>query len=100
MIITFAGHSSVSFREKVKETVKEQIKNGRKPILGGGSFKEIYGKLCRDDHWSSASKCINILRNKYSKKYMGRLIWGVISLNEPAPFVMLYNTVVKILQCA
>lgn len=31
MIITFAGHSSVSFREKVKETVKEQIKNNIKP---------------------------------------------------------------------
>ncbi len=53
---------------------------------------EIYGKLCRDDHWSSASKFINILKagvqctplqNKYSKNTWGDLFFWVISLNEP-----------------
>ena len=55
MIITFAGHSSVSFREKVKETVKEQIKNNIKPneavscyVGGYGDFDSICACACKE----------------------------------------------------
>ncbi len=57
---------------------------GRNINNGVGSFKEIYGELCRYDHWSSASKCVNILKagvyytplqNKYSKNTWGDLFW-------------------------
>ena len=72
-----------------------------KRIPGGGSFKEIYGKLCRDDHWSSASKCINILKagvqctplQKNIQKHMGWQILEAISKSEPTPSCAVFATV-------
>ena len=55
MIITFAGHSFISSKNKVKEMVKEQIRNniiGIKSVtfyLGGyGDFDEICARVCKD----------------------------------------------------
>ena len=55
MIISFAGHAFVCSNSKVKETVKEQIKNNidlnEKVVfyLGGyGEFDEICALACRE----------------------------------------------------
>ena len=55
MTITFAGHSFISSNNKVKEMVKEQIRNNIidvKPVtcyLGGyGDFDEICARACRE----------------------------------------------------
>ncbi len=55
MVITFAGHSSVSLREKVKETVKEQIKSNIKHneaiscyVGGYGDFDSICACACKE----------------------------------------------------
>jgi len=55
MIITFAGHSIVSSSIKIKEIVKNQIRNniiGNKSVtcyLGGyGDFDEICARACRE----------------------------------------------------
>ena len=55
MTITFAGHSSISSHNKVKEMVKEQIRNNIIDVklvtcyLGGyGDFDEICARACRE----------------------------------------------------
>ena len=55
MIIAFSGHSVVLFRDKIKQTVKEQIRNyavkGEKIIcyLGGyGDFDNICARACKE----------------------------------------------------
>ena len=55
MIITFAGHAHISINDRIKETVKEQIRAliGRtEPItcyLGGyGDFDDICARACRE----------------------------------------------------
>ena len=55
MIIAFAGHSFVSSKNKVKEMVKEQIRNNIIDVefvtcyLGGhGEFDEICARACRE----------------------------------------------------
>ena len=55
MTITFAGHSFISSNNKVKEMVKEQIRNNIIDVklvtcyLGGyGDFDEICARACRE----------------------------------------------------
>ena len=55
MIIAFAGHSLISSTDRVKETVKEQIRNNIIDVklitcyLGGyGDFDEICARACRE----------------------------------------------------
>ena len=55
MIITFAGHAFISFSDRVKESIKEQIRNlivDAEPIrcyLGGyGAFDEMCAAACRE----------------------------------------------------
>lgn len=55
MTITFAGHSFISSNNKVKEMVKEQIRNNITDVklvtcyLGGyGDFDEICARACRE----------------------------------------------------
>ena len=55
MIITFAGHASVPYDNKIKELVKTQIRNNIMNCesvvcyLGGyGNFDEICAQACRE----------------------------------------------------
>ncbi len=55
MIITFAGHSTVSSQNKIKEIVKEQIRINSIDVdyvtcyLGGyGEFNDICASACRE----------------------------------------------------
>ena len=79
MIISFAGHSSISWKSKVKDLVKKQIENNITSeehiicYLGGyGDFDEICAIACSE------------LKNKYNNTFELIYVTPYITLSEKA----------------